>query len=809
MVRVDHVDITRLQDSGAFDAEWYTRTYPDVLMSGMDPVEHFLWIGARLGRRSGPSRADTDASAAILPLNVPERGADVLDALFIDGTNGTSSTPYRVTRIANGLALEGWSVRCENAEDLYNLMQQDIRPRFAIFHRAPYWSPFPEFVAMLRERGTIIVFDVDDLVFDEDVVPYIDAFRYMKEADRQGLLNGTQAYRNFILNADMCTSTTSFLVDQIRKLGKPTYRIRNAISTRNIQFFEDSNYVRKGRPDPFVVGYYSGTKTHQADFAVAATALIQFMTENADVVFRLVGEFDLDQWPELESWRHIHRPGDIRRVTTVGLMPHDVMIRDQYNCDLIIAPLEVGNPFCEAKSELKYFEASLAKCPVIASGTQTFIEASENGRLCDIAETPADWYVAFNSIYQNYNVAINRARHAYDQVRYAYSQSFAANEALEAYEDFASRRTGSVIGPTEVGTQGGEIAEVGVILPDFSGPSGGHRKIFSVCKAIEDAGLKVKLYFYSNRAPKVIKRDIGRLFFELNASVTTFFGKVDTHSILICGQWKPAYDARWVDFDGRIIYFMQDYEPLFYAAGSDHMRAMAASRLGFEIICYGSWVAAKLKDELGIDSRMIPFVLDHTVYSPPAEQQERDIDVLVYARPSQDRRCFDLIVEGLVKLKQQRPDVRIGLFGEKAFDDFGFAFTNYGSIVALDDLAALYHRTKVGICFSPTNPSQLGYEMLACGACLVDVRIKFSELNFDGEKFVAYCDGTPEDLARACLDLLGDEAKLSRVRKLGYDYVQAMPPEESLGNSFIEALGLTTPAAKLSKRAHRMGFKAR
>lgn len=36
--------------SGLFDAEWYCQTYPDVAQSRHSPLEHYLWVGARLGR---------------------------------------------------------------------------------------------------------------------------------------------------------------------------------------------------------------------------------------------------------------------------------------------------------------------------------------------------------------------------------------------------------------------------------------------------------------------------------------------------------------------------------------------------------------------------------------------------------------------------------------------------------------------------------------------------------------------------------------------------------------------------------------
>lgn len=785
MARISATDISILLASRSFDPEWYLQEYPDVMDSGMSPAEHFLWIGARLGRRPVPPTSASYAGASgLLP------PMDALDALFLDGTNGTSSTPYRVFRIAEGLAQEGWQVRCIKGEDLFTLNTADIRARYLVVHRAPYWSPYVEFVAQLRARGTIIIYDIDDLVFDDTVIPHIDGYKYLSDESKVGFLKGVRAYRDFILQADMCTTPTHFLTDRIRELGKPVYTVRNAISSENIRFFETVDYRRKGRPEPFVVGYYSGTKTHQADFAIVAPALIRFMREHPDVVFRLVGEFDLGEWPDLADWMHIHRPGDVPRVTRVGLMPHDTMIRDQFSCDLIIAPLEVGNPFCEAKSELKFFEASLAQVPTIVSATRTFQEATLNGILADLALTTEDWLSAMRRIYENYPTALKRAREAFFHVRYAYSQRFAATSALEAYEDFTACRQGIATVPSDTLPPPIVTADIGVIIPDFSGPSGGHRKIFTVCQALEKSGKRLKIYVYTNREPRHIKRDIVRLFGELDAEVAVYDCKVDAHAQIICTQWKSIYDFRSVAFAGRVICFVQDFEPMFYPVGSDYMRALVAYRLGYDIVCYGAWVAAKLEDELGLKPPSIPFTLDHNVYARPEVEEERDIDVLLFARPSQDRRCFGLISEGLVQLQQARPDVRIGLFGEEQYDEIDFNFTNYGIFSDVHALAALYRRAKIGICYSPTNPSQLGYEMVACGVCLIDVEVKYSDLNFGQDGFVRYCDGLPESMRGACLDLLDNAGDREVRQKRGYAFVQAMPADEELGPEFMRVTGL-------------------
>jgi hypothetical protein len=34
----------------SFDPDWYAATYPDVVMSGLDPYQHFLIYGSKMGR---------------------------------------------------------------------------------------------------------------------------------------------------------------------------------------------------------------------------------------------------------------------------------------------------------------------------------------------------------------------------------------------------------------------------------------------------------------------------------------------------------------------------------------------------------------------------------------------------------------------------------------------------------------------------------------------------------------------------------------------------------------------------------------
>ena len=54
MMKVADADIELLHDSPLFDGEWYAGEYPDVRLARIEPARHYLWVGARLGRRPSP-----------------------------------------------------------------------------------------------------------------------------------------------------------------------------------------------------------------------------------------------------------------------------------------------------------------------------------------------------------------------------------------------------------------------------------------------------------------------------------------------------------------------------------------------------------------------------------------------------------------------------------------------------------------------------------------------------------------------------------------------------------------------------------
>ena len=93
------------------------------------------------------------------------------------------------------------------------------------------------------------------------------------------------------------------------------------------------------------------------------------MERHRELRFRLVGHLDLGpHWQRHQG-----------RVERIGFLPPPELLRAIAGTDINLAPLELGNPFCEAKSELKFFEAAIVGVPTIASATEPFAAAIEDG----------------------------------------------------------------------------------------------------------------------------------------------------------------------------------------------------------------------------------------------------------------------------------------------------------------------------------------------------------------------------------------------------------------------------------------------
>lgn len=303
------------------------------------------------------------------------------------------------------------------------------------------------------------------------------------------------------------------------------------------------------------------------------------------------------------------------------------------------------------------------------------------------------------------------------------------------------------------------------VIPDVGIGGGGHLNIFRLIVQLEQRGYDCRVvivghtHFNSgNEARELIRKH----FFPINAEVSIGESSLKPAAITVATSWITAYSVR--NFQGTChrCYFVQDYEPYFYAHGSDYCFAEATYRMGFYGITAGTWLAEKLAAEHGMKTFAMGFSYDRGLYRPLLRRNPDIRRVFFYARPVTQRRCFELGLLALNRVAQQMPEISFVLAGWDASSyHIPFHHLNAGN-VAVTDLPDLYSQCDVALVLSLTNLSLLPLELMACGCPVVSNRGANTEWLLTDENSVLV-DSTPEALGEAIITVLQDDNKRKKL----------------------------------------------
>jgi len=251
--------------------------------------------------------------------------------------------------------------------------------------------------------------------------------------------------------------------------------------------------------------------------------------------------------------------------------------------------------------------------------------------------------------------------------------------------------------------------------------SGGHQNMFRFIKYAEDAGYRCTVYLYDAQGLGVRERDVSAMiassdaYANLDGAIQQYDRTrgVDECDAIVATGWETAYASYLDPSLARRFYFVQDFEPSFYPAGTEYVLAENTYRFGFRGLTAGAWLATMLAERYGMASDHYDFGADSALYRV-TNQGSRD-GVFFYARPVTPRRAFELGVMALERFASERPDATIHLAGEQfARSRVPFAHVSHGSL-PLHALNEVYNECAAGLVLSLTNMSLLPLELLAAG----------------------------------------------------------------------------------------------
>lgn len=333
------------------------------------------------------------------------------DVLFINGCSLPHPPRYRVDHQIEQLHFCGYSCDSVYYENLDLEMVKFYRA--FVFFRCHHTELIEKFILRAKYFNKTTFFDVDDLIIHSDYVKDIKYLNTMSKHEFNQYIDGVNRINQTLQLCEYGITTTTRLAEELRKYMKDVFINRNVASEKMVDI--SSNQLKVGtkhEENKVILGYFSGSITHNDDFEIIINVLRQIFEKYPYVYLKVVGILDIPY--QLESFRDRILIEKFADWTKLPQLISEV--------DINLAPL-VNSIFNEAKSENKWTEAALVKVPTIASRVGAFhdvISHEINGVLCS---TEDEWLVYLDKLITDYEYRSSIGQKAFNTVNDGWTTS--------------------------------------------------------------------------------------------------------------------------------------------------------------------------------------------------------------------------------------------------------------------------------------------------------------------------------------------------------------------------------------------------
>lgn len=321
------------------------------------------------------------------------------------------------------------------------------------------------------------------------------------------------------------------------------------------------------------------------------------------------------------------------------------------------------------------------------------------------------------------------------------------------------------------------------LLPNLVSGSGGHRNVFRLANLLQGSEFTCQIFFYGEvRDAKELLESINLNYGLANFSVIDQLSDLRSADVLIgVHNSSIPFIKRVASRKSKIAYLVQDFEPWFNPMSESYLNALSTYfEDDISIFTSGEWMARKIEETTGKIVPHFDFPVDKEIYRNKPEVR-RD-GIIFFAKQDTPRRLYEVGKRLIVEIRKAVPETKVEYYGSADIKDQGLPGINVGLLPTLDDLANKYRHAKIGIAFSPTNPSLVPYEMMACGLPVIDIDIPGSPMFKYGEsKLLQPSDYSLEAMCAKAVTLLGDKRIWNETSEAGIEFIKSMPtPEEAV-----------------------------
>lgn len=624
-----------------------------------------------------------------------------------------------------------------------------------IFYRCPWVPEFEDFFKEAKRRNKSTIYAVDDLVIDRKYTDNIPTVKTMSGKDLEIYNDGVMRHKKVMEHCDYAITTTDQLKKELLnyKNLKDVFIDRNIASNEMVYCSEKAiKEVQKDR-SKIVIGYFSGTSTHNEDFKMIAPALTRILDEYPDAYIKLMGRVDPPNelggyekqiiYAPYVDWREL--PTEMRKV------------------DIVLAPL-VDTIFNRAKSENKWLEASLTQTPTIASNIGAFKQVIEDGKTgLLVGNTTSEWYEGIKKLIDDSGlrekIAINARNYVLESYR-TFGKS--ANKLKSFIEDITP----------EV------IAFAGVSLADISGGNIVIKKHMDILQkqgkivyGVETMGYVENDKWLSANRDDDNKYDIFRIgsmrrqdSINLRMSFDKFVATYwSSNGIVDVYQYMRNKDS-------KKLYLVQGMEAEFFQ-GDDSEKVQVYSTYSndrIQPITISKWCQNWLKDIFGRESKYAPNGIDLINFKfKKRNWQNRKVRILIEGNSQNDCKRVDESFKITNKLDKNKFEISYLSYSGKPKD--WYRVDHSYNAIAPDKVGKIYEKNDILVKSSVLESfSYPPLEMMATGGVPVLVQNGGnSEYLKNNENAIFYEEHNINDAVAKIQKLVSDPSKFAKIAKAG------------------------------------------
>lgn len=327
------------------------------------------------------------------------------------------------------------------------------------------------------------------------------------------------------------------------------------------------------------------------------------------------------------------------------------------------------------------------------------------------------------------------------------------------------------------------------VLPAFTAGSGGHINALRFLGMLTERGYDCRVVIdagsWFGESSDVTTRL--QLFFGLTG-IPVYVGVTTAPPAfaVVATGWHQAHAVQNAMPARERFYFVQDFEPWFYARGSEFTFAEETYRFGFTGITAGTWLADKLRSEYGMTCYPVGFSYDKAVYAPGPTRKRGRRRIFFYARPSTERRAFEMGLLAFATLCTSIPEV-MPVFAGFDLSAFVIPFEHESwGVLGIAALPDLYRSCDLALVISLTNLSLLPLELMACGTPVVSNNGPWTEWLLNSQNAVL-ADANAASLADAMQSLLQSDPERARLVAAGIAFARSTSWDDA-GDEMASAL---------------------